>query len=155
VKVLLDTHCFLWWISEKEKLNREATRIIARGENTVYFSAASAWEIAIKTSIGKLGLPPPPRSFVPAQVAEQGMTPLPIDQVHALHAGTLPLLHKDPFDRLLVAQARIEDLPILTADRKLLPYGVKVIWAGTEPRPAASPSARRPRRGGRGAPPRR
>jgi PIN domain nuclease of toxin-antitoxin system len=143
LKVLLDTHCFLWWISEKEKLNTTARRIIATGTNAVHFSAASAWEIAIKTSIGKLRLPEPPSSFVPAQVAEQGMTPFPIDQAHALHAGTLPPHHRDPFDRLLVAQARMEDMPILTADRKLLPYDVKVIWAAVTPRPAASSAARR------------
>jgi PIN domain nuclease of toxin-antitoxin system len=155
VKVVLDTHCFLWWISEKEKLNAEARRIIATGANTVYFSAASAWEIAIKTSIGKLRLPEPPLSFVPAKIAEQGMTPLPIGQIHALLAGALPPFHKDPFDRLLVAQARLEDVPILTADRKLLPYDAEVIWAGTSPRPAASPAARHRRRRSRGAPRRR
>ena len=143
MRILLDTHCFLWWISEVERLNKEARRILAAGNNTLYLSAASAWEIAIKVSIGKLILPDPPGKFVPARLATQGISALPINHIHALHVETLPLFHKDPFDRMLVAQAQLEGLPLLTADRKLLSYEVKIIWAASRPMPLASPGPRR------------
>lgn len=141
MKVLLDTHCFLWWISEKERLNEKAKLILANGQNAVYLSAASAWEIAIKVSIGKLTLPEPPSFFVPSRLAAQSIEALPINHVHALHVEHLPPFHKDPFDRMLVAQAQIENLAIVTADRKLLAYPVEILWAGIKPRPAASPAS--------------
>lgn len=135
MKFLIDTHCWLWWLSEPERLNARARRWIADRRNAVFFSAASAWEIAIKTALGKLLLPEPAASFVPSRVSAQGMVPLPINQRHALHLETMPLHHRDPFDRMLIAQAQIEALPILTADRHFLPYDVKVLWASRRGRP--------------------
>jgi PIN domain nuclease of toxin-antitoxin system len=155
LKILLDTHCWLWWVSAAERLNEPVRRLLADGDNLLYLSAVSAWEIAIKTSIGKLKLPEPPATFVASRLSAQGISTLPIDHVHALHVATLPYLHRDPFDRLLVAQAQIEDLPILTADPKLVPYPVQILWAGREGKPGkplASPAAgpRRRKRAGRG-----
>lgn len=126
---LIDTHCWLWWLSEPERLNTRARRWIADRRNGVFFSAASAWEIAIKATLGKLRLPEPAASFVPDRVSSQGMVPLSINQRHALALEAMPLHHRDPFDRMLIAQAQIEGLPILTADRHFLPYDVRVLWA--------------------------
>ena len=93
------------------------------------FSAASAWEIAIKHALGKLTIPEPPDLFVPRLMTQLGITPLPVLHRHALHVATLPPRHRDPFDRLLVAQAQLEDLPILTADRGFGLYEVVLIPA--------------------------
>ncbi len=142
---LIDTHCWLWWLSEPERLNARARRRIADRRNAVFFSAASAWEIAIKAALGKLRLPEPAATYVPSRVSAQGMVPLPINQRHALHLETMPPHHRDPFDRMLIAQAQIEALPVLTADRNFLPYEVKVLWA-SRARPPRLPS-KRARRG--------
>lgn len=127
---LIDTHCWLWWMSEPERLNATARRRIKNRRNAVFFSAASAWEIAIKAALGKLRLPEPAVDYVPSRVSGQGMVPLPINQRHALLLEAMPPHHRDPFDRMLIAQAQVENLPILTGDRHFLSYDVKVLWAG-------------------------
>jgi PIN domain nuclease of toxin-antitoxin system len=103
----------------------------------VYLSAASSWEIAIKVGLGKLKLPQPPARYVPSRLAEQGMTALPVEHAHALRVADLPPLHPDPFDRLLVAQAQIERMTLMTADSLILAYDVETLWAGEgdPPRP--------------------
>jgi PIN domain nuclease of toxin-antitoxin system len=140
-------------------LNGEAREILARGgENEVLFSVACAWEIAIKVAIGKLKLPEDPLTFVPRRVAEQGMTHLSIEASHALVAGALPAIHRDPFDRMLVAQASMEDVPLLTADPRVAAYPVRILWGGTDPRPALKrrlirePKSARSKRGRRAPP---
>jgi PIN domain nuclease of toxin-antitoxin system len=128
MRALLDTHTFLWWITDDPRLSQRAREIISRGENKLFFSAASAWEMAIKAALGKLTFPGNLKSFVIEQLAVNGIDPLPVELAHALHASTLPALHRDPFDRLLIAQAQLENLPILTADPQIGRYDVEVIW---------------------------
>jgi PIN domain nuclease of toxin-antitoxin system len=129
VKVLLDTHCWLWSLSEPQKLNMEARRVLESADNEVYLSAASAWEIAIKHALGKLDLPVPPTEYVMTRLVAQRLVALPIQIPHALEAAQLPNHHKDPFDRLLVAQARTDRLQLLTADSQLKAYEVDLLWA--------------------------
>lgn len=128
MKVLLDTHAFLWWVSDDPRLSRRARRIIADSSNQVFFSAASAWEIAIKTALGRLMVASDPQQFVAEQMRMNGFEPLPIDLRHALHVGSLPPHHGDPFDRMLIAQAAIEECTILSADAEIRRYGVGVAW---------------------------
>ena len=98
-------------------------------ENIVFFSVASSWEIAIKFGLGKLELPQPQKEYIPRCLIDQEMSSLPIHHNHTLQAGDLPPHHRDPFDRLLIAQAQIEKLPIMTADQDFKAYDVEVIWA--------------------------
>ncbi len=128
MRALLDTHAFLWWITDDRRLSPQARTIIEDGANDLLLSAASAWEIAIKAQIGRLALPDLPARFLPGQIAANGIEALPISVTHALRAGELPPLHRDPFDRLLVAQAQSERLPILTADGQIAQYDVQTIW---------------------------
>jgi PIN domain nuclease of toxin-antitoxin system len=143
VNFLIDTHCWLWWLSEPERLNARARRWIADRQNAVFFSAASAWEIAIKAALGKLRLPESASNYVSSRVSAQGMVPLPINQRHALHLEAMPSHHRDPFDRMLIAQAQIEALPILTADEHFLPYDVNVLWASRRRRRRLPPKKAR------------
>ncbi len=128
MKVLLDTHAFLWWVGDDPHLSRRARRIIADSSNQIFLSAASAWEIAIKTALGRLMLASNPEEFVPEQMRMNGFEPLPIDLRHALRVGSLPPHHSDPFDRMLIAQAAIEECTILSADAEIRRYGVRVAW---------------------------
>jgi len=128
MKALLDTHAFLWWITDDPRLSARARKIIANGENTLFLSAASGWEIAIKAKLGRLKLPDDPERFIPKQLAVNAFESLPIQMSHVLHVYKLPDHHRDPFDRLLVAQAQLEKLPILTADPLIARYRVKTIW---------------------------
>jgi PIN domain nuclease of toxin-antitoxin system len=98
-------------------------------ENQLFLSAASSWEIAIKYALGKLPLPLPPTEYVLSRMETSGTTPLPVEHSHALHVGSLPHHHADPFDRLLIAQAQLENLEILTADRQFEAYEVDLLWA--------------------------
>lgn len=129
MKVLLDTHVWLWSLGDPGRLSKEAKRLLGSRRNVIHLSAASALEIALKVSIGKLQLPEPVETYVPTRMARQGITPLSITHAHALRLSTLPPHHRDPFDRLLVAQAMIERLPLLTADPIFAPYGIDLIEA--------------------------
>lgn len=128
MRVLLDTNAFIWWNLDAGKLSRPAFAAIDAPNNEIFFSAVSAWEIAIKYAKGLLTLPEEPRVFVRACIGDDGLIVLPVDVNHALHAGALPTIHRDPFDRLLVAQSQMESLPILTSDARIAAYGVEVIW---------------------------
>lgn len=128
MKVLLDTHAFLWWITDNPQLSLQARNIISDGKNEVFLSAASAWEIAIKTQLGRLKLPDKPELFVSKQMAINAIQGLPIQISHALHVYNLPNHHQDPFDRMLVSQAQLEGMHILTSDSQIAEYHVKVIW---------------------------
>jgi PIN domain nuclease of toxin-antitoxin system len=123
VRLLLDTHVFLWWRAGRE-MRAEAMDAI-RTADDVFVSAASAWEVSIKAAIGKLRLT---ASFADG-VAQSGFVPLPINLHHAAVAGELPPHHRDPFDRMLLAQARLERLTLISHDRRLEPYGSAIIWA--------------------------
>ncbi|MFZ5648401.1 MAG: type II toxin-antitoxin system VapC family toxin [Bacillota bacterium] len=125
---LLDTHTFLWWITDDSRLSSRVREIIGDGENKLFLSAASGWEMAIKAGIGKLELPGDLESFISEQLAVNAIESLPVQMIHALHVHALPDFHRDPFDRFLVAQARLENLPILTADPEIGRYPVETIW---------------------------
>jgi PIN domain nuclease of toxin-antitoxin system len=127
--VLLDTQCWIWMTSFQERLSTRAQLLLSSGEHPLFLSVASMWEIAIKYAAGKLRLPEPPASYVPSRLVAMGVHVLPIGQEHALHVATLPLHHRDPFDRLLIAQAQLEDFAILTNDSRFAPYDVTVIPA--------------------------
>jgi len=128
MKALLDTHVFLWWITDDQRLSSRVREIIADGTNEILFSAASGWEIAIKTRLGRLQLPNDPEIFIPEQLELNAIEVLPVQIGHALHVYQLPSHHRDPFDHLLIAQAQLEKLPILTADPQISRYPVEVIW---------------------------
>ncbi len=140
MKVLLDSHCWLWSISEPGRLNVRARALFEETRKPLFLSAASSWEIAIKVSLGKLKLPEPPTSFVPSRLAATGIRPLAIEHAHALRVAELPAHHADPFDRLLIAQAQLEGMTILTADPAFSRYEVETIWAGVDkpPKPRRS-----------------
>lgn len=126
MKLLLDTHVWLWMLGEPERLSAAGRRLVASTEHELFFSAVSAWEIAVKYGLGKLTLPGPPVEIVPDRMRRTGVTPLAVLHRHALHVADLPPVHRDPFDRLLVAQAQLEELTILTADRVFGRYDVRV-----------------------------
>ncbi len=135
MKLLIDTQCWLWWFLSPDRLSRDARDVIAAARDPLYLSAASSWEIAIKSALGKLELPEPPARYVPSRLSEQGMRSLPIEHIHALRTADLPALHTDPFDRLLVAQAQVERMTLLTADPQIIAYDVETLWAGEGPLP--------------------
>lgn len=123
-RLLLDTHVFLWWRAEPARLAPEVRNRIATAD-IVFVSVATAWETAIKVSLGRLELP----ATIETGVLASGFEKLLITFSHAEHAAALPLHHKDPFDRMLVAQAKAEGLTLVTHDRLLEPYEVEVLWA--------------------------
>lgn len=128
MRLLLDTHAFLWWVADDERLSRRARAAMASEANTCLLSAASAWEVAIKASIGKLDVGGDVARFVGEQVALNRFVALPIGLDQAARVAALPLHHRDPFDRLLVAQALTEDAAIVSADAVFGRYGVKRVW---------------------------
>lgn len=129
MNLLLDTRCWLWMQAAPERFAPGARRLVEDPENVLLLSPVSAWEIATKVSAGRLSLPVPPAEYVPSRMKSSGVDALPLQHSHALEAGALPWHHRDPFDRLLIAQARVEGLPILTADRRFADYDVDLHWA--------------------------
>jgi PIN domain nuclease of toxin-antitoxin system len=123
---LLDTHAFLWAITDDRRLTRQARRILETAD--LFLSVASIWEIITKMQIGKLPLPDAPSKYLPRHVAALGAKLLAIETAHILRLEALPLHHRDPFDRLLVAQSLEEKLPLLSADTLLDPYGADIRW---------------------------
>ncbi len=122
-RLLLDTHVLLWWLADDEKLGLTTQTIIADGRNDIFVSAASIWEISIKQSLGKLVAP----EDLDSAVEDERFLKLPISLFHGQTAGALPPLHRDPFDRMLIAQAQAEGLTIVTADPIIAKYHVKVL----------------------------
>ncbi len=128
MKILLDTCTFLWIAADAPELSEEARRAFEDPDNEVFLSSASAWEIAIKHALGRLPLPQPPERFVPSERKRHGAASLPIDEESALHLGRLPDLHRDPFDRILVSQAIVGGMAILTPDPLIARYPVRTMW---------------------------
>lgn len=124
--ILLDTQIFLWMQVEPNRLGR-LSPVLADESNQLLLSAASSWEIAIKHSLGRLDLPEPPTFYVPRRMELSGVDGLAIEHAHALAVDRLPLLHRDPFDRLLIAQALTEDATVASADPAFLGYGIELI----------------------------
>jgi PIN domain nuclease of toxin-antitoxin system len=130
VKYLLDTSVFLWSAGAPEKLNKQATSLLSSNASELYLSAASSWEIAIKFALGSLTLLKPPSEFIPHAMRALALRSLDITHFHSLAAGELPRHHQDPFDRMLVAQARSETMVLLTADSTLTRYDVETVFCG-------------------------
>lgn len=128
MRLLLDTHAFLFWITDSDELSVRAREHIEDPENELYLSAVSGWEIAIKTKLNRLALPGPPERVITEQMAYNHIQSLSIQMSHALNTFHLPQLHRDPFDRMLVAQSRVEEIPILTRDPAISQYEVETIW---------------------------
>ena len=128
MRILLDTHAFLWWITGDQRLSQRSIECISDGSNELFFSVASGWEIAIKAGLGRIDIPDPLDRFVSEHLFRNHMDVLAIQLSHALHVVTLPQFHRDPFDRMLISQAQIERLPILSSDKLLAAYDVEVIW---------------------------
>lgn len=131
MKLLLDTHVFLWLQTEPERLG-ERLPAVEDPATELLLSAASAWEIALKHSAGKLPLPDPPQRYVPERLSAIEARSLPVEHAHALATATLPPLHRDPFDRLLIAQSALLDIPILTADEAVARYPVRTLLVGRD-----------------------
>lgn len=129
MKVLIDTQCWLWMAAAPERLSAAARELIESTEHDLYLSAASAWEISIKHSLGKLRLPEEPVTFVPTRMVTLRTIPLPVEHHHALRVSTLPKHHRDPFDRLIVAQALEEEMTLVSADRVMSSYDVQLVPA--------------------------
>jgi PIN domain nuclease of toxin-antitoxin system len=128
MRVLLDTHAFLWWVENAPALSKKARTAIADPANECLLSLASCWEMAIKLSLGKLRLPGTIEQFVPEQLSANAFRQLEIDFRHVARVARLPFHHRDPFGRLLAAQALEERCPIVSADPMFRKYGVKRIW---------------------------
>lgn len=128
VKALLDTCTFLWLVRGDSSLSSPARAVIADPSNEIFLSAVSAWEIGVKFGLGKLELPVEPSIFVPRERSRHRLVSLPVDETASLAASSLPLQHKDPFDRLLVGQALSLGLTLLTPDPLIAQYAVPVLW---------------------------
>jgi PIN domain nuclease of toxin-antitoxin system len=122
-KLLLDSHIFIWWLTEDEKLGPLTVEVIKDPRNKIYVSAATTWEISIKRSLGKIKAP----KDLSKEIISEGFDELPISVFHGDQAGLLPEIHKDPFDRMLIAQAQTEGLELVTCDKAIPKYSVKCV----------------------------
>lgn len=128
MRILLDSHSFLWFITGDDRLSDRAKNLITDLSNPVLISVASLWEISIKTGLGKLELSRPFEEFIPEQRALNEIDQLPIELAHLAKRIDLPLHHRDPFDRLIIAQAMVEGLPIISRDAEFQSYSIEIIW---------------------------
>ena len=128
MNLLLDTHTFLWFIAGDSSLSKAARSAIEDLNNNLYLSVASVWEIAIKVSIDKLELSEPFETFIPEQLAENGIELLDISVEHAAQIVSMPFHHRDPFDRLIAAQASVEKMTLLSVDEVFDSYGINRLW---------------------------
>jgi PIN domain nuclease of toxin-antitoxin system len=125
---LLDTHAFIWWANNDPQLSTPARIAVGDRANEIFLSSVSTWEMAIKVAIGKMVLSATIPVFVGSQVSQYQFVPLPVSYEHTYQVETMTLHHSDPFDRLLIAQAMVENLVIVTRDSKFGPYGVSTLW---------------------------
>ena len=128
MRALLDTHAFIWWVTNDPQLSVNARNVIADSGNILLLSVVSAWEIVIKNKLGKLTLPEPVEQYIPSRLVSNRFESLPIQMSHVLQVGSLPNIHRDPFDRILIAQSQVENLPIVTIDQQITQYLVQTIW---------------------------
>jgi PIN domain nuclease of toxin-antitoxin system len=131
MKYLLDTGVWLWSLKSPELIGDEGLRVLERGEEELYLSAITSWEISIKMRIGKLDFPGPPSNHIPRFMNKQSLRPLAVTHSHAFKVYDLAAHHSDPFDRMLIAQALVENMMILTSDRVFKKYPAKLLWCGT------------------------
>lgn len=127
MKILLDTHAWLWMIAAPHRLSAAARERLVSGTTVLYLSAASSWEMSIKQALGRLDLGGDPEHVIPEMMLRSDVVALDITHQHTLRAGALPPHHRDPFDRLLIAQARVEGLPVMTADPAFAQYEVDIV----------------------------
>ncbi len=127
MRLLLDTHTFLWYISGDPRLPAAHRDAIREPANEAFLSVASVWEIVLKHGLGRLPLPTPPQAYIPRQREQHRIESLPLEEAAMAHLAALPKLHRDPFDRILVAQALQHDLTIVTADEKIHSYPAKTL----------------------------
>lgn len=128
MKLLLDASTFLWIVEDSPQLSRRARELFLDPANERYFSSVSGFEISLKYSIGRLRLLAPPERLIPEERTKRGIDPLPLDEESALYIHRLPLLHSDPFDRLLICQAIVHGMAILSSDELFAQYPVRVLW---------------------------
>ena len=128
MKLLIDTLAFLWWTKKDERLSSKASSLIENIENEIYFSVVSGWEITLKCQLGKLILPTEPEIFIPEHLKINRFIVLPLSLYHVFTTKKLTYYNKDPFDRILAAQSKVEDMPIISADSSLKEYNIEVIW---------------------------
>ena len=126
--MLLDTHALLWWLTDSPELTKRARAMISDTKNTIFVSAASAWEIATKVRIGKLSVATELTEDFDAQMEQESFRSLSISSSHAIRAGLLPGIHQDPFDRMLIAQAQEQNVPIISNEVLFDAYGIRRIW---------------------------
>lgn len=128
MRLLLDTHAFLWFITADPQLSSAAETAIREPGSSVFLSIASVWEIAIKVNLGKLPIPLPLDMFIPEQLRLNRVTLLPIEMQHAFEVSRMALHHRDPFDRIIIAQAQVEGLELVSADAMFDPYPIRRLW---------------------------
>ncbi|MGH9672423.1 MAG: type II toxin-antitoxin system VapC family toxin [Bryobacteraceae bacterium] len=126
--VLVDTHAFLWWITDNSRLPAHARSCFTERRNQLFLSVASLWEIIVKTQIGRLAIPRPAGPYLVQQMARNALRVLPLQPGHVFRLENLPMHHRDPFDRILVAQSQEEGWPVLTGDPLIRAYDVQTIW---------------------------
>ncbi len=128
MKYLLDTHAFLWFVSDDGELSSKARAIIKNSKNEVFFSAVSAWELSIKIKLGRLTIEEELEPFIIKQLSENNFSTLSITLFHSIYTSKLPGIHKDPFDRMLIAQSIIENMSLISKDKNIKKYKVPVVW---------------------------
>jgi PIN domain nuclease of toxin-antitoxin system len=129
MRLLVDTHVWLWLQNGPERVPPSVLALLEDPANPLLLSVASIWEISTKYHVGRLPLPEPPATYVPSRLTDGGFSLLDIEQAHALRAGELPRHHRDPFDRLLIAQSQILGVPLVTGDPEVVKYDVEVLWS--------------------------
>ena len=128
MKYLLDTHAFLWFVSDDNRLSPRARSTINNNHNEIYFSAASAWEMSIKIRLGRLTIEEELEPFIVKQLAENNFSTLPITIFHSIYTSKLPYIHKDPFDRMIIAQSKVENMSLISKDKNIKKYKVPIVW---------------------------
>jgi len=128
MKYLLDTHAFLWFVSDDYRLSSKARSIINNSKNEIYFSAVSAWEMSIKSRLRRLTIKEELEPFIVKQLAENNFSTLSISIFHSIYISKLPEIHKDPFDRMLIAQSNVEKMFLISKDKDIKRYKVPIVW---------------------------
>jgi PIN domain nuclease of toxin-antitoxin system len=128
VKYMLDTHAFLWFVLDDRRISAKAKSIIQDSKNEIFFSAASAWEMAIKVNLNRLKIIGNLEPFIIEQLSTNNIVPLSITIYHALYTEQLPQIHKDPFDRIIIAQSIVENLQLISTDKDIRKYKVATVW---------------------------
>lgn len=129
MKLLLDTHVWIWLLTDPGRLSRSAHAALVAADNQLYLSPASTWECSVKVTAGRLSIDGSPEDLLQEAIVASGVLPLPIEHSHALETAGLPPHHRDPFDRMLVAQAKVERMTLVSADRQLADYDVEILWS--------------------------